>query len=286
MRSTVRAPAASATSTADCTSGGTHPAATDALVHHDVLDPGTHPRRYEEEHEREHAVDSPLGIGGHEEPGGRRRDDLLQLLEREEGWRAGQLREEREERSEQVRIGGRRLRHLKPAGSGISAWRRAPRAAAPLTRRPWRHHATPADEPGRRGRRAARRGGRRRPARPALGPDQGRREGVGCEPPGIPALERVGRQLPADRPAMEHERVQREPAHAEPETVQDRDEPDRLDLDAGLLLDLLHRHLGRRVAGVAPARRVEPGARVGALDEQELAPLVATAAPTATLGVT
>ena len=49
----------------------------------------------------------------------------------------------------------------------------------------------------------------------------------------------------------------------------------RLALDAGLLRDLLHRHLGRRVADVGPARRVQPDARVGALHEQHLAVVVA-----------
>jgi hypothetical protein len=49
----------------------------------------------------------------------------------------------------------------------------------------------------------------------------------------------------------------------------------RLALDAGLLLDLLHRHLGRRVADVGPSGRVQPDARVGPLHEQQLAAVVA-----------
>ena len=46
-------------------------------------------------------------------------------------------------------------------------------------------------------------------------------------------------------------------------------------IDAGLLLHLLHHDLGRRVAHVAPAGRVEPDARVGALNQQQLALVVA-----------
>ena len=49
----------------------------------------------------------------------------------------------------------------------------------------------------------------------------------------------------------------------------------RLALDAGLLGDLLHRDLGRRVADVGPTGRVQPDARVGALHEQHLAAVVA-----------
>ena len=60
----------------------------------------------------------------------------------------------------------------------------------------------------------------------------------------------------------------------------------RLAHDAGLLGDLLHRHLGRRVADVGPPRRVQPDARVGALDEQQLTASLPTMAPIATLGVT
>ena len=46
---------------------------------------------------------------------------------------------------------------------------------------------------------------------------------------------------------------------------------ERLDLDAGLLVDLLDRDLARRVADVGVADRVEPHPGVGALGEQELA---------------
>ena len=49
----------------------------------------------------------------------------------------------------------------------------------------------------------------------------------------------------------------------------------RLALDAGLLAHLLHHDLGRRVADVGPAGRVEPDARVGPLHEQDLALVVA-----------
>src|SRR5690242_21540693 len=44
---------------------------------------------------------------------------------------------------------------------------------------------------------------------------------------------------------------------------------DRLAQDARLLFDLLHRHLGRRVADVGPAGRVEPDLRVGSLHRSE-----------------
>ena len=50
---------------------------------------------------------------------------------------------------------------------------------------------------------------------------------------------------------------------------------DHLALDAGLLVHLLHRHLGRRVADVGPAGRVQPDAGVGPLDQQDLALVVA-----------
>ena len=64
---------------------GTHAAASDALVHHDVLDPGAHAGRDEEEHEGEHALDPPVRVLGHEEAGGRGGDDPLELRQRERG---------------------------------------------------------------------------------------------------------------------------------------------------------------------------------------------------------
>ena len=61
----------------------------------------------------------------------------------------------------------------------------------------------------------------------------------------------------------------------EPQAVEDGDQAHRLDQHPRLLQDLLHRHLGRRVADVGPAGRVEPHARVGPLDQEYLAPVVA-----------
>ena len=49
-------------------------------------------------------------------------------------------------------------------------------------------------------------------------------------------LERVGRQLAADGPAVEHQRVERDAGEAEAQAVEHGDEPHRLALDAGLLL--------------------------------------------------
>jgi len=46
-------------------------------------------------------------------------------------------------------------------------------------------------------------------------------------------------------------------------------ELDRLAVDAGLLLHLLHGDLRRRVADVGPPGRVEPDTGVGPLDEQD-----------------
>ena len=84
-----------------------------------------------------------------------------------------------------------------------------------------------------------------------------------------------GLERAADRLAVEHERVQRDAGEAEAQAVEHGDEPHDLAVDAGLLAHLLHRHLGRRVADVGPARRVEPHARVGPLHEQDLAVVVA-----------
>ena len=82
-------------------------------------------------------------------------------------------------------------------------------------------------------------------------------------------------ELAAEHAAVEQQRVQREAGEAEAQAVEHRDQRDRLHLDAGLLVDLLHRDLRRRVADVGVADRVQPHARVGALGEQELAALVA-----------
>ena len=69
--------------------------------------------------------------------------------------------------------------------------------------------------------------------------------------------------------------VHAEPGEAHPLAVDDGEHPLRLALDAGLLDDLLDGHLGRRVADVGPAGRVQPDPGVGALDEQQLAVVVA-----------
>ena len=99
-------------------------------------------------------------------------------------------------------------------------------------------------------------------------------------------LQRMRRQPAHHGPAVEEQRVQGHPGEAEPQAVEDRDEAHRLDDDAGLLLDLLHHDLGRRIAHVAPPGRVQPDARVRPLDQQQLPLSLPTAAPTATLGVT
>ena len=84
-------------------------------------------------------------------------------------------------------------------------------------------------------------------------------------------LERVGLQLAADGPAVEHQeysgmrvKPRRSPSSTAMHALGHA-------LDAGLLAHLLHRHLGRRVADVGPARRVQPHAGVGPLHEEDLA---------------
>ena len=81
-------------------------------------------------------------------------------------------------------------------------------------------------------------------------------------------------QLAAEHPAVEHERVERNAREAEAQAVEHGDERDGLDLDARLLVDLLHRHLRRRVPDVSPSDRVQPHTRVGPLREQDLTGLV------------
>src|SRR5262245_1991000 len=58
-------------------------------------------------------------------------------------------------------------------------------------------------------------------------------------------LERMPGQLPTQHPAVEQDRVHREAGEAETQAVDDRDDRDRLHLDAGLLVHLLHRDLCR-----------------------------------------
>ena len=72
-------------------------------------------------------------------------------------------------------------------------------------------------------------------------------------------------------PALEHQRIERNAADADAQPVEHGDQPDHLDVDAGLLLDLLDHHLGGRVAHVGPTGGVEPDAGVGPLDQQDLA---------------
>ncbi len=127
----------------------------------------------------------------------------------------------------------------------------------------------------RRPRRPARPGWRRTPARPTRGAGDRLGQRVLGEPPDAVGLERMGVERPADRPAVEHQRVERDAGEAEAQAVEHGDELHDLALDAGLLVHLLHRHLAGRVADVGPAGRVEPDARVGPLDQQDLAGVVA-----------
>ena len=126
---------------------------------------------------------------------------------------------------------------------------------------------------------AARRGWRRRRGRPtARAPIVHAGQLVLGEPADVARLERVGLQLAAGGPAEEHHRVQRDAGEAHAHAVEHGDHALGLALDAGLLAHLLHRHLGRRVADVGPAGRVEPDAGVGPLHEQD-PPLVVVARP-------
>src|SRR5581483_2053510 len=112
-------------------------------------------------------------------------------------------------------------------------------------------------------------------------PGAGQRLGqpVAGEEADVEALQRVGLELTAGHLAVEDQRVQRHRVEPEPHPVEDGEERDGLGVDAGLLLDLLDRHLRRRVADVGPARRVEPHARPRPLDEEDLAGLVADHRP-------
>ena len=58
-------------------------------------------------------------------------------------------------------------------------------------------------------------------------------------------LKEVGGELAAGGPAQEHDGVQRHGREPEAQAVQHHEQPLDAALDAGLLLDLLHRHLGR-----------------------------------------
>ena len=98
---------------------------------------------------------------------------------------------------------------------------------------------------------------------------------VACEPADIAGLERMRRQLTAGGRAVEQQHVHPEPAEPHPLTVDHAEQTLRVTLDPGLLADLLHRDLGRRVADVGPAGRIQPDPGVLALHEQDLAALVA-----------
>ena len=82
-------------------------------------------------------------------------------------------------------------------------------------------------------------------------------------------------KLAAGRRAVEQQHVHREAGEPHPLAVDHGEQLLRLALDAGLLGDLLDGHLGRRVADVGPAGRVQPDPRVGALHEEDLAVVVA-----------
>ena len=88
-------------------------------------------------------------------------------------------------------------------------------------------------------------------------------------------LERMTLQLAAGHAAVEDDRVHRHAREAEPQTVEHRDQRDRLALDAGLLEHFLHRDLRRRVADVGPTDRIQPPTGIGALGQQDLAAVVA-----------
>ena len=82
-------------------------------------------------------------------------------------------------------------------------------------------------------------------------------------------------ELTADHPAVEQQGVEREAGEPEAEAVEHGDDRNRLALDARLLEDLFHRDLTGRVPHIGVADRVEPHSGVGALGEEQFAPLVA-----------
>ena len=71
---------------------------------------------------------------------------------------------------------------------------------------------------------------------------------------------RMAVELATESLAVEHQAVEGDGGEAQAEAVEDGDEADGLDLDAGLLQDLFDAHLRRRVADVGPPGRVEPHA--------------------------
>ena len=126
-------------------------------------------------------------------------------------------------------------------------------------------------------------GGRRRFApdrgERTLGPPRGAGRALGqvalVEPADVGAFEGMTGQLSAGGVAVEQQHVHPEPGEPHALTVDDREQSARLALDAGLLVDFLHRHLGRRVAHVGPTRRIQPDSGVFALHQQQLAVVVA-----------
>jgi hypothetical protein len=86
-------------------------------------------------------------------------------------------------------------------------------------------------------------------------------------------------ELATGRPAVEQQHVHAEATEPHPLTVDHAEQPQRLAVDPGLLAHFLDGHLGRRVADVGPAGRVQPDAGVLALHEQDLTGLVADDRP-------
>ncbi len=82
-------------------------------------------------------------------------------------------------------------------------------------------------------------------------------------------------ELASGRGAVEQQHVHGEAGEPHALAVDHGEQLHRLAHDAGLLGDLLDGHLGRRVADVGPAGRVQPEPRVGTLHEEDLAPIVA-----------
>ena len=86
-------------------------------------------------------------------------------------------------------------------------------------------------------------------------------------------------ELAADGAAVKEQRIERHAGEPEPQPVEHGDEAHRLDLDPGLFLHLFDYHLGGGIAHITPTGRVQPDTRVGALDQQQLALVVADRRP-------
>ena len=87
-------------------------------------------------------------------------------------------------------------------------------------------------------------------------------------------FERVKLQLPSTARQKNSSEYRGIRDVAESHAVEHADESHGFDLEARLFEDLFHDDLGRGVADVAPTRRIEPEARVGALDQEQFALLV------------